>query len=163
MPATKQCSPLYGQPITFTSALDSIGRYAIEANKPKVFADAVKMIGTSTGGQQQSLKLARKILRLSPQTAKQCAARFPSSKRTSAGLGKLSPAAVQLRLSGLGIVPASLRSEDRYGVISGYAKTARHELHRDSDCEVGREESGSHWTFGIEEGAAGAAAPTRKK
>src|SRR5438477_6656122 len=32
---------VYGQPITFTSPLDSIGRYAIEANKPKVFVDAV--------------------------------------------------------------------------------------------------------------------------
>src|SRR5438067_10975807 len=41
---------VYGQPITFNSPLDSLGRYAIEANKPKVFADAVKMIGTSTGG-----------------------------------------------------------------------------------------------------------------
>jgi peptidoglycan/xylan/chitin deacetylase (PgdA/CDA1 family) len=27
---------VYGQPITFTSPMDSIGRYAIEANKPKV-------------------------------------------------------------------------------------------------------------------------------
>ncbi len=41
---------VYGQPITYTSPLDSLGRYAIEASKPKVFADAVKMIGTSTGG-----------------------------------------------------------------------------------------------------------------
>src|SRR3989440_8109195 len=41
---------VYGQPITFTSPLDSIGRYAMEANKPKVFADAVKMIATSSGG-----------------------------------------------------------------------------------------------------------------
>src|SRR5438046_9295825 len=41
---------VYGQPITFTSAMDSIGRYAIEANKPKVFEDAVKMIGASTSG-----------------------------------------------------------------------------------------------------------------
>src|SRR6267378_2479427 len=41
---------VYGQPITFTSPMDSIGRYAIEANKPKVFEDAVKMIGTSSGG-----------------------------------------------------------------------------------------------------------------
>src|SRR5438105_14091053 len=41
---------VYGQPITFTSPMDSIGRYAIEANKPKVFEDAVKMIATSTGG-----------------------------------------------------------------------------------------------------------------
>src|SRR3984893_13045973 len=41
---------VYGQPITYTSPLDSLGRYLIEANKPKVFTDAVKLIGTSTGG-----------------------------------------------------------------------------------------------------------------
>src|SRR5580765_4865172 len=41
---------VYGQPLTFNSAMDSLGRYAIEANKPKVFEDAVKMIATSTGG-----------------------------------------------------------------------------------------------------------------
>src|SRR6202011_3960779 len=41
---------VYGQPLTFTSPLDSLGRYAIEANKPKVFEDAMKMIATSAGG-----------------------------------------------------------------------------------------------------------------
>src|SRR5262249_657873 len=41
---------VYGQPITFTSRMDALGRYAIEANKPKVFEDAVKMIGASTSG-----------------------------------------------------------------------------------------------------------------
>src|SRR5260370_22477686 len=40
---------VYGQPITFTSPMDPLGRYAIEANKPKVFADAVSMIRTSSG------------------------------------------------------------------------------------------------------------------
>src|SRR5256885_1412070 len=41
---------VYGQPITYTSPMDALGRYAIEANKPKVFEDAVKMIATSSGG-----------------------------------------------------------------------------------------------------------------
>src|SRR5207245_10738837 len=41
---------VYGQPITFTSALDSLGRYAIEANKPKVSEDAVTISGASTRG-----------------------------------------------------------------------------------------------------------------
>jgi peptidoglycan/xylan/chitin deacetylase (PgdA/CDA1 family) len=35
---------VYGQPITFISPLDSLGRYAIEANKPQVFTDAVSNI-----------------------------------------------------------------------------------------------------------------------
>src|SRR5215468_1107568 len=33
---------IYGQPIMFTSPMDSLGRYPIEMNKPKVFDDAVK-------------------------------------------------------------------------------------------------------------------------
>src|SRR5260370_30012599 len=41
---------VYGQPIGWTSPMDALGRYAIEANKPKVFEDAVKMIATSSGG-----------------------------------------------------------------------------------------------------------------
>src|SRR5260370_28768315 len=41
---------VYCQPITFTSPMDSIGRYAIEANKPKGFADTVSMIGASSRG-----------------------------------------------------------------------------------------------------------------
>src|SRR3989440_8760704 len=41
---------VYGQPITYTSANDALGRYATEANKPKVFADALKMIGGSGAG-----------------------------------------------------------------------------------------------------------------
>src|SRR3989449_5443758 len=41
---------VYGQPITWTSPMDALGRYAIEANKPKVFEDAVKLIASSSGG-----------------------------------------------------------------------------------------------------------------
>src|SRR6266513_2628107 len=42
---------VYGQPITFTPPMDPVGRYAIEANKPKVLELAVKMIANSTGGE----------------------------------------------------------------------------------------------------------------
>src|ERR1700731_5264746 len=41
---------VYGQPLTFNSPMDALGRYAIEANKPKVFDDAIKTIATSSGG-----------------------------------------------------------------------------------------------------------------
>src|SRR5213080_3569813 len=41
---------VYGQPITFRSTMDSLGRYLIEGNKPKVFVDAISMIATSSGG-----------------------------------------------------------------------------------------------------------------
>src|SRR3954470_24729242 len=41
---------VYGQPITFRSTMDSLGRYLIEGNKPKVFVDAISMIATSSAG-----------------------------------------------------------------------------------------------------------------
>src|SRR2546429_8455982 len=57
---------LYGQPITFPSPMDSIGRYAIEANKPKVFADAVSMIGASAGGGTAVAEIGAKDLTTHP-------------------------------------------------------------------------------------------------
>src|SRR5947208_580411 len=57
---------VYGQPITFTSPMDSIGRYAIEANKPKVFEDAVKMIGASTSGGAPVAEVGAKDLATQP-------------------------------------------------------------------------------------------------
>ena len=57
---------VYGQPITFTSPMDAIGRYAIEANKPKVFADAVSMIGASSGGGTAVAEVGAKDLTTQP-------------------------------------------------------------------------------------------------
>src|SRR4030095_5083415 len=57
---------VYGQPITFTSPLEPIGRYGMEANKPKVFADAVKMIGTSAGGAAAVAEVGAKDLSTQP-------------------------------------------------------------------------------------------------
>ena len=41
---------VYGQKLTYGSPTDSLGRYMIEANKPKVFAEAVNFSGMATGG-----------------------------------------------------------------------------------------------------------------
>jgi peptidoglycan/xylan/chitin deacetylase (PgdA/CDA1 family) len=39
----------YGQRLTYHSPADQLGRYAIEHNKPKIFADALAMIGGGGG------------------------------------------------------------------------------------------------------------------
>src|ERR1043165_7087319 len=41
---------VYGQPITMHTPLSSVGRYLMEANKPKVFSDAVAAIATTAVG-----------------------------------------------------------------------------------------------------------------
>jgi hypothetical protein len=154
---------VYGQPITFTSPLDSIGRYAIEANKPKVFADAVKMIGTSAGGAAAVAEVGAKDLSTQPADGTTVRTALPLIKANLSGIGQIEPGSVQLRVSGLGVVPASY--DPKTGMVS-YQVTQKL---RDTNCTViltakseGKKLE-AHWTFGIEEGAAGAAAPKPKK
>jgi hypothetical protein len=159
---------VYGQPITFTSPLDSLGRYAIEANKPKVFADAVKMIGASTGGASAAAVVGTENLSTQPADGETVRTALPLIKANLSSLGAIEPGSVQLRVSGLGVVPASY--DPKTGTVS-YQVTQKL---RDRSCTViltakseGKKVE-THWTFGIEEGAAGApaavpAAPSPKK
>src|SRR5437016_3660567 len=157
---------VYGQPITFTSPLDSLGRYAIEANKPKVFADAVKMIGTSTGGAAAVAEVGAKDLASQPADGATVRTALPLIKANLSGIGQIEPGSVQMRVSGLGVVPANY--DPKSGTVS-YQVTQKL---RDKSCSVfiSAKSAGkkveAHWTFGIEEGATGGTtspAPTPKR
>ena len=157
---------VYGQPITFTSPLDSIGRYAIEANKPKVFEDAVKMIGASTSGGAPVAEVGAKDLSTQPADGETVRNALPLIKANLSGIGQIEPGSVQMRLSGLGVVPATY--DPKTGTVS-YQVTQKL---RDKSCSVfitaksqGKKVE-AHWTFGIEEGVTGvrtAASPSPKK
>jgi len=146
---------VYGQPITFTSAMDSIGRYAIEANKPKVFEDAVKMIGASTSGGAPVAEIGAKDLATQPADGETVRTALPLIKANLTGIGQIDPGTVQMRVSGLGVVPATY--DQKTGTIS-YQVTQKL---REKSCSVfvtaksqGKKVE-AHWTFGIEEGAGG--------
>src|SRR4029453_11903960 len=98
---------VYGQPITFTSPLDSLGRYAIEANKPKVFVDAVKMIGTSSGGAAAVAEVGAADLSTQPADGSTVRTALPLIKANLSRVGGIEPGSVQMRVSGLGVVPVS--------------------------------------------------------
>jgi peptidoglycan/xylan/chitin deacetylase (PgdA/CDA1 family) len=146
---------VYGQPITFTSAMDSLGRYAIEANKPKVFEDAVKMIGASTSGGAPVAEIGAKDLATQPADGETVRTGLPLIKANLTGIGQIDPGTVQMRVSGLGVVPATY--DQKTGTIS-YQVTQKL---REKSCSVfvtaksqGKKVE-AHWTFGIEEGAGG--------
>src|SRR5438067_1986910 len=153
---------VYGQPITYTSPMDALGRYAIEANKPKVFEDAVKMIATSSGGPGAPAIAEVGAAKLSTEPADGTTVRsaLPLIKANLSAVGQIDPASVQLRISGLGLVPASF--DPKTGVVS-YQVTQKL---REKNCTViltaksGDKKVETHWTFGIDEsGAATAATP----
>jgi peptidoglycan/xylan/chitin deacetylase (PgdA/CDA1 family) len=144
---------VYGQPISFNSPLDSVGRYAIEGNKPKVFEDAIKTIASSGGG---AAAVATE-LSTQPANGETIRTSLPLIKANVSGLGQIDPASIQMRVSGLGVVPASY--DPKTSTIS-YQVTQKL---RDKSCTVilsaksdGKKVE-THWTFGVEDG--GAAAP----
>src|SRR5947207_8545886 len=148
---------VYGQPITFTSPMDSIGRYAIEANKPKVFADAVRMIGTSTRGGTAVAKIGAKDLTTQPADGETVRTALPLIKVNLGSIGQIEPGSVQMRVSGLGLVPVNF--DPKTGAVSYQVPQKL----RDKTCTVivSAKSAGkkveTHWTFGIEEGPATAA------
>jgi peptidoglycan/xylan/chitin deacetylase (PgdA/CDA1 family) len=142
---------VYGQPITFTSPLDSIGRYAIEANKPKVFADAVGMIGASTGGGTAVAEVGAKDLTTQPADGDTVRTATPLIKANLSSIGQIEPGSVQMRVSGLGLVPANF--DPKTGTVSYQVPQKL----RDKTCTVivsakseGKKVE-THWTFGLEE------------
>jgi peptidoglycan/xylan/chitin deacetylase (PgdA/CDA1 family) len=151
---------VYGQPITFTSPMDALGRYAIEANKPKVFEDAVKMIASSSGGPGAPAVavVGPQNLQTEPADGTTVRTALPLIKANLSGIGQIDPASVQLRISGLGVVPASF--DPKTGMVS-YQVTQKL---RDKNCTViltaksGDKKVEAHWTFGIQEGGAAPAA-----
>jgi peptidoglycan/xylan/chitin deacetylase (PgdA/CDA1 family) len=151
---------VYGQPITFTSPMDALGRYAIEANKPKVFADAVNMIGASSGGATAVAEVGPKDLTTQPADGETVRTALPLIKVNLSSVGQIEPGSVQMRVSGLGLVPASY--DPKTGAVSYQVPQKL----RDKSCTVivSAKSAGkkveTHWTFGIEEAAAvGAASP----
>jgi peptidoglycan/xylan/chitin deacetylase (PgdA/CDA1 family) len=151
---------VYGQPITFTSSMDSLGRYAIEANKPKVFADAVNMISASTGGETAVAEVSPKDLTTKPADGETVHTALPLVKANLSSIGQIEPGSVQMRMSGLGLVPAVY--DAKTGVVSYQVLQKL----RDKSCTVivSAKSAGkkveTHWTFGIEEGpVVGAASP----
>ena len=153
---------VYGQPITWTSPMDALGRYAIEANKPKVFEDAVKMIASSSGGAggPAAAVVGAQNLQTEPADGSTVRSALPLIKANLSSIGQIDPASVQLRISGLGVVPASF--DPKTGIVS-YQVTQKL---RDKTCTViltaksGDKKVETHWTFGIEESGAPAAAPS---
>jgi peptidoglycan/xylan/chitin deacetylase (PgdA/CDA1 family) len=153
----------YGQAVTFRSPLDSLGRTFIWGNKPKIFEDAVKTIAASSGapGAPAVAEVGAANLSTQPADGETVRTALPLIKANLSGIGQIEPGSVQMRVSGLGVVPASY--DQKSGTLS-YQVTQKL---REKSCSVfvsaksqGKKVE-AHWTFGIQEGAATASAPAK--
>lgn len=111
----------YGQRNTFSSpSFEMIGRYGIEAGKPKTFNDAVAMIGGGVGPSSAMAMAAPVITQAAPsglepepaQGAKITESK-PLVKAVLASMGAIDAGSVEMRISGLGVVPAKFDEATR--------------------------------------------------
>lgn len=141
---------VYGQKLTYGSPNDSLGRYMIEANKPKVFADAIRFGGATSGGSVPVEEIP--LTSINPQPAdRSTAGARPLIKASLGAIGGIDPNKVVMRISGLGVVPA------KYDPTT---KTISYQVTqplRGSSCSViletkmGESKAEARWSFTINE------------
>ena len=125
----------------------------IEANKPKVFADAISFGGATTGGSEPVEEVPTASLQAQPADGSVVGDKTPLIRANLGGLVTLDPGSVQLRVSGLGLVPSKFDPKTK---IVSYQVTQP--LHGDS-CTVilaaktGGKKVEAHWAFTLKEAA----------
>jgi peptidoglycan/xylan/chitin deacetylase (PgdA/CDA1 family) len=145
---------VYGQPITMHTPLNSVGRYLMEANKPKTFTDAISAIATTASGPAVA-EVAASNLQTQPADGETIKNPLPLIKANIASLGTVDPGTVpEMRVSGLGKVDSSF---DPKSSTVAYQVTQRL---KDKTCTVivsaksGGKKVETHWTFKIDDGSA---------
>ena len=147
---------VYGQPITMHTPLGSVGRYLMEANKPKTFTDALAAIATTASGPATSA-VSVSNLQTQPANGETIKNPLPLIKANIASLGAIDPDTVpEMRVSGLGKVDSSY---DPKTTTVAYQVTQRL---KDKTVTVivsaksGGKKVETNWTFNIDETGAGA-------
>src|SRR5947207_844826 len=152
---------VYGQPITYRSAMDSLGRYLIEGNKPKVFADAIGMIATSGGGGVPVAEVGSSNLASKPADGETSRHPSPLGNANLSAFGVIDPGTVTMRVSGLGAVPASF--DPKTNTVSyQVTQKLRDKCSVIVEAKSGGKKVEANWTFAVE-GSGATTSPTPKK
>lgn len=155
---------VYGQPVTMHTPLNSVGRYLMEANKPKTFTDAIAAIATTASGPAVA-EVSSSNLQTQPADGETIKNPLPLIKANIASLGAIDPGtAPEMRVSGLGKVDSSF---DPKSLTVAYQVTQRLK-DKAVTVIVSAKSDGkkveTHWTFNIDDGSrpppAASAAPS---
>ena len=131
---------VYGQRLGHSSPFDILGRYAVEAAKPQIFESALNMIGggVSAAAEEPVLGMnAASSMITEPMEGETITNPTPTIKANLSTLGELDPKSVEMRVSGIGIVPVKydaatkmveanlkqkLRNKNNTVIVSGTVK-----------------------------------------
>ena len=139
---------VYGQKLTYGTPNDSLGRYMIEGNKPKVFEGAINFGGSSSGGSVPVEEIPTYSLQPEPADGSTASSK-PLIKANLGAIGGVDAGSVKMRVSGLGLVPSKY---DAATQTISYQVTQP--LHGDSctvivEAKIGGKKAEAHWTFSL--------------
>lgn len=97
---------VYGQKIGHGSPNEALGRYMIEANKPKIFASAVQFGGGGRTAAEPVAEFAPHTLATQPADSATIADPRPVIQANLTSLGEVEPGSLSMRVSSLGTVNA---------------------------------------------------------
>ncbi len=114
---------VYGQRLTYHSPADQLGRYALDSAKPKIFTDALAMVGGGVADSPRSLggvgggvvsgQLAAASMVTIPMEGEVIREAKPKIKANLATFGEVEPGSVEIRVSGIGAVPVQYSPETK--------------------------------------------------
>ncbi|MDQ6622812.1 MAG: polysaccharide deacetylase family protein [Verrucomicrobiota bacterium] len=151
---------VYGQRLTYGSPDDSLGRYLLEGNKPKVFTDAINFTGGISGGAAPVAEVSKAEIQAEPADGATASSALPLIKANLSSFGNVDAKSLQMRVSGLGLVP---HNYDPKTQVVSYQVTQKL---RDKSCTViivakaGEKKIETSWSFNIPDAAGGTPAPS---
>ena len=155
---------VYGQRITHSANPFLLGRYAVDQNNPKIFQDAMGMVGGGMGGAPPVpavAQLAAASMITQPMEGETINNNKPLIKANLATMGDVDPKSLEMRVSGLGLVPA------KYDVPS---KTVSYQVTQPLQngnytviltATVGGKRAETRWSFNLDPKAAPVPAKVR--
>jgi len=144
---------VYGQPITMHTPLNSVGRYLMEANKPKTFNDALATIATTATGPAVS-EVSVSNLQTQPADGETIKNPLPLIRANIASLGTIDPGtAPEMRVSGLGKVDSSFDPKTSTVAYQVTQKLRDKTVTVIVSAKSGDKKVETHWSFNIDDGS----------
>ncbi len=158
---------VYGQRLTYHSPADQLGRYAVEGNKPQTFVAALKMVGGGGGSMEAPAaavsQLAATAMLTQPMEGETVLEARPVLRANVASFGAVDPTSLEMRLSGMGLVPIKYDAENKVveGVPGQDLKDPSYTVILSGKVNGRRIET--RWSFNFQKAGAGDAAKPVKK
>ena len=139
---------VWGRRIAYGADPMTIGRYAIESTKPKVFEEAVNFKGAVEGGNAGVMPAAATMV-TQPMDGETVSDSLPEIKANLATLGNVDPKSVTMRISGLGLVPATYDPETKLVSYKMTQKVYARQVTVIVSATVNARKTEARWSFNI--------------